>query len=210
MNFEKIHVSLKFYLLGKNYFYALKALNFAKKHHTGFRKDKVTPEISHQYEIALFASTLRDLIDEELILTSILLHDIMEDYDVEKIQIEQLFGSKHEDLTFGKKVAEVVWKLTKKFKGVKKSPEEYFQDISDCPFASIAKSCDRIHNLQSMIGVFSLEKMESYIKESKDFFLPMIKQSKYNFPEQSLAYFNVQQMMKSQIFLIESFINAKK
>jgi (p)ppGpp synthase/HD superfamily hydrolase len=208
MSFEKLHTSLKYYLLGRNYFHALKALNLAKKHHKGLRKNGIDPEISHQYEICLFAASLSDLQDEELLLTVILLHDILEDYDLDKTQILNLFGSKPKDLEFGTQVLDAVWRLTKVYQGIKKSKEEYFLHISNCPIASIAKLCDRIHNLQSMVGVFSLEKCKEYVAESKDHFLPMVKTAQHNFPEQSKAYFNTERMLKSQIFLIEKFIEA--
>lgn len=208
MSFEKTHTSLKYYFIGRNFNYALIALNLAKKHHTGLRKDNITPEIAHQYEICLFAMTLSNLINEELLLTTILLHDILEDYDLDKNQILNLFGSKSEDKQFGQLVLDAVWKLTKVYKGVKKSKEEYFSAIAECPIASLAKICDRNHNLQSMVGVFSLSKCKEYIQESKDHFIPLIKEAQHNFPAQSKAYLNAERMLKNQIFLIEKFIEA--
>lgn len=210
MDFQKSYLSLKYYALGRNYFYVLKALNFAKKYHNGLRKDNITPEIQHQYEICLYISTLKNLIDEELCLTGAILHDILEDYNIEKSQILNLFGSSKQDLEFGEKVLDIVWRLTKVYKGVKKSPVEYFQSISECPYSSIIKGCDRIHNIQSMAGVFSFEKMESYLDEAKTYFLPMIKTAKGNYAEQSSAYFNIQQVMKNQISMLDFFIELRK
>lgn len=208
MNFEKEHVSLKYYLLGRNYFYALKALNFAKKHHTGTRKDKVTPEIKHQYDICLFATTLKDIENEELLIVTILLHDILEDYDVEKNQIVTLFGNKDKDLIFGQKVLDIVWRLTKVYKGVKKTPEEYFNDIAECPIASVAKGADRINNMNTMLGVFSVDKVKAYLDEVNTYFFPMLKKAKYNFPEQSSAYFNIIQLLRNQVNFVEHFLKA--
>lgn len=53
-----------------------------------------------------------------------------------------------------------------------------------------------------MGGVFSKEKQVSYINEVEKFFLPMTKETSYNFPEKISAYFNIKHVLKSQIRLI--------
>ena len=47
---EKLKVSLKYWLIGKKYFTAVKALNFAEKYHIGKRKNG-DPEFIHQITI---------------------------------------------------------------------------------------------------------------------------------------------------------------
>jgi (p)ppGpp synthase/HD superfamily hydrolase len=194
-NYDKLFVSLKYYLLGKGYYNALKALDFARSHHTGLRKDKVTPEFQHQIEICLYILTLKNVNNEELVITASLLHDVQEDYGVTPAELESKFG---------KRVSEVVWLLTKKYQGKMKDPDFYFDEISKDPVASIVKGSDRIHNVQSMVGVFTKEKQQKYLTEVEKKFLPMIKRAKYNFPEQTEAYFNIMHMLKSQINLIQS------
>ena len=193
--YDKLFISLRYYLLGKEYFTALKALDFAKQNNSGLRKDGVTPSFQHQIEIALYVSTLKNLQNEHLCLTAALLHDDQENESISTEEIKKRFGDD---------VSEVVWLLTKKFKGTAKTAEEYFGKISENPVASIVKGADRIHNIQSMVGVFSKEKQKSYIKEVEEKFLPMIKIAKYKFPEQSAAYFNIEHMLKSQIALIKA------
>jgi (p)ppGpp synthase/HD superfamily hydrolase len=195
--FNKLFVSLKYFLYGRNYFLALKALEFARKYHQGVRKDGVTKEFQHQLEIALYCTTLSALPDEEKVLATALLHDVVEDYNVPREEIKLLFGEQ---------IEEAVWILTKEFKGVKKSYDSYFNDISNNPIAAIVKGADRIHNVQTMLGVFSKEKQERYLEEVETYFLPMIKQAKYNFPEHSAAFFNIQHMLKSQVQLFKAIL----
>lgn len=47
MSAQKRLVSLRYWLIGRRYFTALEAMEFAAAHHTGFRKDGKTPEF-HQ------------------------------------------------------------------------------------------------------------------------------------------------------------------
>lgn len=199
-NYDKLFVSLKYYLLGRRYFSALKALDFAKKHHKGIRKDGVTPELQHQVEIALFLTTLKDLQNEELVLTCALLHDVVEDYDISSEEITSLFG---------KNVAEVVWLLSKQFRGQKKPYPEYFAAIARNPVASLVKGADRINNVQTMLGVFTSDKQRRYVEEVRVYFLPMLKEAKYLFPEQTAAYFNIIHMLKSQTELIDAALAGR-
>lgn len=201
-NFNKLHAHLKGYFEGKEYFYALKALNFAKQYHTGTRKDGKTPEIQHQYEMCLYAISLNYLINEELILTAILLHDIQEDYDIDKNQIYSLLGNS----PFTDMVVSVVWKLTKKYKGQTKNPYDYFNEIEQCPYASLVKGIDRIHNMRTMVGVFTKEKCSAYKDETVNYFLPMIKKAKNTFPKQYKSYLNIEQMLKNQIEYLNFFL----
>jgi (p)ppGpp synthase/HD superfamily hydrolase len=199
--FNKLDLSLKFFLLGKGYHRALAAYGIAKNYHTGFRKDGITPEFQHQLEITLHITTLRDIIAEEDTLTSSLLHDTPEDYDMSYQAVLERFGFV---------VAESVWALTKKNKSMVKVTNEYYAEIAEDYIASIVKGCDRVHNLQSMSGVFSIEKQVSYIQETELHVLPMLKKAATLFPSQSLAYMNIRTTLKSQIKLLQAAIAASK
>lgn len=193
--YDKLFTALKYFLIGRNYSLALKALEFARKYHSGVRKDGSTPEFQHQLEICHYLLTLKDLRHEELTLTCALLHDVMEDYH---IPLETM------DKEFNPEVTKIVQTLSKVYLGQKKDLPNYFLAISQCPVASIVKGADRTHNLQSMVGVFSAKKQKTYMQEVRDYFLPMIKAAAYNFPDQTLAYFNVKHLLKSQLQLIEA------
>jgi len=43
-HFEKLRLALRYYLLGKEYYVALSALDYGAQYHTGVRKNGITPE----------------------------------------------------------------------------------------------------------------------------------------------------------------------
>lgn len=195
--YDKLFISLKYYLLGRKYYTALKALEFSRKlYGTEMRKDGITPSFQHPVEIALYLTTLKDIENEELCLIAALTHDNVEDQTTrENIEVH-----------FGKEVERIVWLLTKEYQGSKKDTKQYFEDIANDPVASIVKASDRIHNFNSMVGVFSKKKQEEYLEEVETYFLPMIKKAKNNFPTQTQAYMNAQHMLKSQINFVKAIL----
>lgn len=111
---------------------------------------------------------------------------------------------------FSPEITVIVLKLSKVYQGKKKDLKQYFQENSECPVASIVKGSDRIHNLQNMVGVFSIEKQKSYVKEVEEHFLPMIKKASYNFSQQTGAYHNIKHFLKSQIELVQALHDSCK
>lgn len=202
--YSKLQISLRYYLLGiaqadPQYYKCIDAMEWASKFHKGVRKDGVTPEFEHQLTIAHYIRTLGgSLMYPAETLTTAFIHDIPEDYDVGINEIQERYGEL---------VANATWKLTKFHRGVKKTDEVYFKGISEDPIASIGKGGDRIHNLQSMVGVFNVPKQKEYIIEAETKILPAIKEARRIFPQQELAYENVKLMMKSQIQLIRATWN---
>lgn len=193
---NKRHIVMRYRLLERGYYNALEAMEFANGYHRGFRKDAVTPEFDHQIAIASYLRTLLPSVQfpEETFCT-VFLHDVREDYGVGHEEIESRFGAR---------VANSVKLLTKKFRGETVDPTLLFERMAEDEIASIVKGADRIHNLQSMVGVFSAEKQRSYVTEAQDLFLPMLKKARRNFPRQEEVYENIKLMLKSQIALIEA------
>ena len=199
-NFAKKEISLRYWMLGREYFKASEALEFGKRHHTGLRKNG-TPEFTHQIEIALYARTLNgSLMYPEDTLTTIFLHDIREDYNISDDEIRTLFGDN---------VANAVAAMTKEFRGHKRDPFEVFDNLSKDPIASIAKGIDRIHNFSTMLGAFNEPKQIEYIAEAELHFIPMLKRARRAFPQQEAAYENVKWALNSQINLIKAIHSAK-
>lgn len=198
--FSKRKIALRYWLLGKEYFLASKALDYGAKHHKGKRKDGVTPEFDHQVWIAHFVrSLLPNLLHKEETLATVFLHDVPEDFGVAYEEIEKLSGPL---------VSAAVRKLTKKWRGETYDKKALFEAMATCPIASIVKAADRVHNLKTMVGVFTVEKQKAYIAETYDYFFPMIKAARRNFPEQELAYENLKHMLLTQVETIEAMLGA--
>lgn len=198
--FQKRRMTMRHFLRGADYWKALEAMDLASKHHVGLRKDGVTPEFDHQLCIAHYLSSLRKvLVHPEETLCVAFLHDVREDYGVAD---EEIRGP------FGPVVADGVARMTKTFRGVKADPAVLFDEMSRCPVASIAKAADRIHNFQSMVGVFTPDKQRAYIAECREFFLPMISKARERFRKQDDAYVNAKHLLKSQMALIQASLDA--
>ena len=199
-SYEKLRQSVRYWLLGREYHTALRAMNFAEEYHIGFRKDGA-PEFSHQVWQVAFARTLApSLIYPEATLATIFLHDTVEDYPVTIEMIENLCGPM---------IAHSVDLMSKVIGGVKKPPEQYFLEMSKDPIASIAKGVDRAHNHKTMKGAFTAPKQRDQIAETEDSILPMFKAARRLFPQQELAYENIKHMLVSQVDLYRYNLEAQ-
>lgn len=192
--FDKMRVAMKYWLHGRGYHNAVRAMEFAAKYHTGVRKDGETPEFHHQVSIASYLRTLPDIIHQEEVLAVTFLHDIVEDY---KVSLKVINGE------FGEAVGNGVKLLSKKIDGENiKDLESYFEKMAKSDIASLVKGADRMHNFQTMIDVFDTDKKQQYIRECEDHILPMLKEARRRFPQQEPAYENIKLVLLSQIELI--------
>jgi len=195
MLFKKNKVAMRYWLLGRKYMLALKAMEFGLKYHIGRRKDGVTPEFQHQLSIAHYMRVFEGyLLNPDDTFAALFLHDVVEDYDVSPQEILSLFGDK---------VYRAVVALTKQYRGIKKSIENYYQDIGEDSIASIGKGCDRIHNIQTMVNVFSVNGQIGYIEETEKYIIPMLKSARRKYIEQEPIYENIKLVLLSQIDLIK-------
>lgn len=206
--FSKLNISMRYWLLGmaqhdESFLKAIAAFDYAAGFHTGKRKDGVTPEFYHQLCIGHYLRTLHHGLDRPAeTLTAAALHDVREDYFVPHEEIEALFGAN---------VAKAVEALTKiNPDNTKKDTQAYFDAIAACPIASVVKGADRIHNLQSMLGVFSAKKQAEYLEESQTYFLPMVKKARRQFYSQEPVYENIKLMLDSQIQLFKAIHMASE
>ena len=206
--FEKLFISLRYYLIAmaktdKSYIPALNMLEFAKEVHVGVRKDGETPEFQHQLEIAHFIRTLSDnLRNPALVIGLCLGHDILEDYSNKApfVTFEQVV-----DIS-GREMADEIMIISKEYKGIKLSTEEYYRNLARTPHGSIAKGGDRIHNQGSMANVFTTNKQLGYVDETENFVFPMLKIARRSFFDQEAAYENIKFVLKSQNTFVKAYI----
>lgn len=189
-------IAMRYWLQGAKWTKASAALELALKHHTGVRKDGVTPEFVHQLHVAHYVRTVHTgLIFPEETVTAAFLHDIREDYDLSDEEIRGPFGDR---------VADAVEAMTKVFRGVKKDPHKVFAEITANPIASVVKGADRIHNQHTCAGTFKPEKIREYIGETEEFILPMLKEARTLHFEQEPVYENLKFVLKSQVDLLRA------
>lgn len=183
-DYQKLLQSIRSQFLGmakqdSSYNDCLRALDFAEKIHTGTRKDGKTKEFYHQLSLVGFLITQHhNLEDPRSVYVAAILHDTPEDYPEFIAEIAAKFP-KDVDNAIG---------LSKIRDGELIPYSVYFKHMATSPVLSVVKLVDRIHNASTMAGVFSPEKMRKYIGEIVQWFLPMAKQARRNFPQQEAFY----------------------
>jgi len=198
-DYNKMKIAIRSWMDGRKYYKAIRAMNFAETYHQGTRKDG-QPEFSHQVSQLCYARTMVDnfLYPEET-LCVIALHDLTEDYNVTHKELLDLFGSL---------VADATLKMSKVVEGIRISDDIYYKIMSTCPIASVAKGFDRVHNLMTMLDGFKPQKRASYIDETLEKTVPMLKTGRRSFPEQEPVYENIKFVMTNQIQLYNA-LNEK-
>lgn len=190
--FRKERIALRSWLLGRGWHSTVEAMTLVEKHSRGnTRKDGVTPEFAHQVQTTLYVTTLAPhLRHPEATATTMVLHDLGEDYDYPFELLRSQFGDQ---------VADSTWRMTKVYQGVKRGEDDVFARLAEDPISSVNKGADRIHNMSTMVGVFSEEKILSYIEETERLILPMLKKARRNFPDQDGTYQNMRTVLISQV-----------
>jgi len=197
-NYAKLKTALRYWMLGREYHLAHKAMEFGLAHHTGLRKDGVMPEFQHQISQASYARTLeQSLMYPDETLATIFLHDVVEDTEVTQATIYA---------EFGEQVGRAVELMTNQVDGVKIPEDIYYGlQMSDDPIASVSKGFDRVHNHQTMVGVFDPEKIDSYMVTTNEFIIPMLKRARKNFTTQEPVYLNIKLMLVNQMEILQHF-----
>ena len=119
-----------------------------KELQNNLRKDNITPYWTHPLSVANYIRTLQfpDDYNFEGILIVALAHDILEDTDCSNTTFEA---------TFGTAIFRQVDILTKETEPPFNSTKLYYDAICRDQLCVVVKAADRMHNLSTMVGVFS-------------------------------------------------------
>ena len=145
----------------------LAALPLMREKHSGqTRKGTSVPYYVHPLTLACHAIAMNIMDDD--VLTTALLHDLIEDTD-----------TKPEELPVSDRVREAVCLLSRNTYGGKESNEKntplYFENIAKNPLAVFVKCLDRCNNLSTMAEGFKKPRMIQYIMETEEYILPLLK-----------------------------------
>ncbi|MFA6514869.1 MAG: RelA/SpoT family protein [Candidatus Paceibacterota bacterium] len=141
-----------------------KAYNFAKKAHEGQLRKSGDPYFLH---VASTGKNLADLGMSSVVVAAGLLHDVLEDADITKEELEKEFGGEIVKLVEG------VTKLGKvKYKGIERNVEnlrKFFISVAEDLRVLVIKLADRLHNIETLKHVrpdkqkrIALETLEIY------------------------------------------------
>ena len=178
-NAEKMYTYIRGYASALSMQQTLRALAFAREKHCGQFRRGGDPYIIHPLTMACNALSL-GIRDDDVIAT-ILLHDVCEDCGVSVGELPTNDRVKRgvELMTFTVMDGE-----TKESAKVR-----YYNLLPSSKEAAFTKLIDRCHNVSTMAGVFSKEKLLAYIDETRRFVLPMIRKIKDRYPEHSNILF---------------------
>ena len=138
------------------------AYEIAESAHEGQMRDEGTPYIVHPVRVAVSLVDELEIYSPRLV-SSALLHDVIEDSPLTRHQIAEMFGEE---------IAQIVWLLTK-FDDVSLPAYLAAIEAASDTGAAIVKLCDRLDNLRFLAHSPKAEKKRRYIRTTTDYYLPM-------------------------------------
>ena len=162
--------------------------------HRDQKRTEGLPYVIHPMTLAMHGIAL-GMTDDNL-MAVMLLHDVCEDCPVCP-----------DELPVNETVRRGVDCITKKhLNGESKleTMQRYMKDIRGSKEACIAKVFDRRHNVSSMAGVFSENRLQAYITETKDFIYPLMEHVKENYPEYDTMMYTLEYQITSIIKSLET------
>lgn len=208
--FEKLVIATRYWLLGMaeqnpEYFKVLAAFEYGLEHHNG-KRNGGDPEYIHQLSIFMRLRTMhRHIRNPVIVYILTFLHDAVEDPNKETGKMVSL---EEVEQRWGLVIATKLKKLSKEILG-QKNPE-YSLDVifadEDC---APVKTKDRCDNVSTMFGVFKPARLERYVKETEEEFMPRIKEARRKFPDQEAIFENAKLEINNQLTLIRHMMNAE-
>lgn len=158
----------------------LAALPLSRKlHKTQMRKDG-KPYIYHPLVIACYAISLG--LTEDVLIATILLHDVVEDCGVALDTLPVEDAVKHG-------VQYMTVKALPNDKNKWETKRRYYAQLLEDRTAFVVKALDRQHNLADMAGVFSPDKIAKNVYETEELLLPLFREAKEKWPDMTNLLF---------------------
>lgn len=205
----KEYTYLKGFAMGRRMPETLQALNFARKAHENQYRRGGQAYIVHPLTMACQAIAIG--IDDDKVIAAILLHDVLEDCDVSawELPVSQETKDAVSLLTYHKPIRK---NLTddEYALAVNDAKVQYYDALSKNRIASIAKIIDRCHNISTVAGAFTSEKLNEYITETETYVLPLIRTTKNQFPEVQNALFVLKYHITSVLTSIKGIWEMNK
>lgn len=197
-NHEKMYTYIKGFAAGAGMQETLRALYYAREKHSGQLRKSGQPYIIHPLTMACDAVSMG--IKDDTVVATILLHDVCEDCGVSvgELPFSEAVKRGVELMTF--RVMDGENKETAK--------NRYYNMILQSREATLTKLIDRCHNVSSMAGTFSVAKLKSYIQETRQYVLPLLKKAKGVYPADADMLFLLKYHITSVVDSIEATIEV--
>jgi len=197
-NPDKMYTFLRGYASGAGLTETMKALSFARTQHAGQFRKSGEAYIVHPLTMACNAVSLG--IREDDVIAAILLHDVCEDCNVGIMELPVSGAVRRSVSLLTFMVMDGESKETAK--------NRYYNMILEDRAATLTKIIDRCHNVSSMAGTFSREKLVSYIEETRQYVLPLLRKAKSRYPADADIFFILKYHMTSVVDSIEATMLA--
>ena len=186
------------------YFKVIDAMELCLEHHNGTRNGG-EPEATHMLGIFAQVRTLHKHIKNPVtVYILVFCHDMIEDKNQKTGKFITL--TELED-RYGAVIAGKVKKMSKEILG-QPNPEYSLDTIFADEDCSIAKAGDRVNNISTMVGVFKPARLERYIKETAEEFIPRLKSARRKFANQEAVYESMKLQMENQLTLINHIVQG--
>ncbi len=195
---EKMYTFIRGYASGRDMRQTLCALSFAREKHRGQLRKGGEPYIVHPLTMACHALALG--INDDETIAVILLHDVCEDC-----------GVAPGDLPVSDTVRHAVALLTfavRDGESKEEAKRRYYDALPDSREAAVTKLIDRCHNVSSMAGSFSVEKLHAYIEETRQYVLPLLRRVKDRYPGESDVLFVLKYHITSVVDAIDETLKT--
>lgn len=195
---EKMYTYIRGYATGCGMKQTLCALSFARDKHIGQLRKSGEPYLVHPLTMACHALSLG--IQDDNIIATILLHDVCEDCGVSLSELPVNDTVRH---CVGLMTFTVMDGETKEI-----AKNRYYNLLLQSREAAITKLIDRCHNVSSMAGTFSEEKLRSYIEETRQYVLPLLRKIKRQYPNESNTLFALKYHINSVVDAIDETLRT--
>lgn len=207
--FEKLKIAARYWLLGMaetnpEYFKVLEAMEYGCEHHDGERNGG-EPEYIHQLQIFTRLRTHhRRLRNPATVYILAFLHDAVEDPNKKTGKMVSL---EEVATRWGQAIADKLRKLSKEILG-QKNPDYSLDAIFEDEDCAPVKANDRCDNVSTMFGVFKENRLQRYVTETDDEFLPRIKSCRRRFPDMEAIFEAAKLEIIGQLVLIKQWMAA--
>ena len=197
-NIDMMYAHIHDFAVSRQMEQTVQALSFARKMHSGQYRKSGEEYIIHPLTMACHAISLG--MDDDTLISTILLHDVCEDCGVspQELPVSQEVRYGVELMTFTV--------LDGETKDAAK--RRYYDRLGENKTAAVTKLIDRCHNVSTMAGTFSKEKMKAYIEETQEYVLPLLCRTRERYPESAEVLFSIRYHITSVIHAAEQILLA--
>ena len=195
-NIDMMYAHIHDFAVSRQMEQTVHALSFARKMHSGQYRKSGEEYIIHPLTMACHAISLG--MDDDTLISTILLHDVCEDCGVspQELPVSQEVRYDVELMTFTV--------LDGETKDAAK--RRYYDRLGENKTAAVTKLIDRCHNVSTMAGTFSKEKMKAYIEETREYVLPLLCRTLERYPDLAWVLFSIHYHITSVIDAAEQIL----